>query len=60
MKLTIRTLIDGCLENCIKLQKLKDLAISTDQVQQCKCTAGRVYVWTEIDKDDTEKNETLQ
>lgn len=57
MKLTVRTLIDGCLENCIKLQKLKELAISTDQVQQCKCTAGIVYVWPEQVKEKENKQQ---
>lgn len=52
MKLIARVLANGCIENCIKLQKLKDLAISTDQVQQCKCTAGRVYVWPEQVKEE--------
>lgn len=56
MKLTVRTLIDGCLENCIKLQKLKDLALSTDKIQQCKCTAGAVYVWPEqVKEEEAEK-----
>lgn len=52
MKLIARVLANGCIDNCIKLQKLKELAVNTDKVQQCNCTAGAVYVWPEIVKDE--------
>ena len=52
MKLIARVLANGCIDNCIKLQKLKELAINTDKVQQCKCTARAVYVWPEQVKEE--------